>query len=284
MRFAVNSYVTLIANPDYVPGAKALARSLRMVRSRWPLTVLTLGAFDGLAELEALGCTVRLIENVPLSESFQARHTREAQHARAPFTKGSKPNFHNPLFNFAKLRLWELEQFRKVVFLDADTLVIRNIDRLFRFPEFSAAPNLYETLTDFHRMNSGVFVARPSRRTFDAMLARLDAPGAFWTRTDQTFLEAFFPYWDGLPYTFNTLQYVWFNLPELWNWRRVRVIHYQYEKPWEPENPKRRLLAPLIALWWHVYETGRMPRRVPNSVKYAKRLSNNHSAFSANTP
>jgi alpha-N-acetylglucosamine transferase len=269
----VNSYVTLIANPDYLPGARALARSLKMVRSRWPLTALALAPFDGLKELEALGCTVKVIENIPLSDAFQERHTRESQHKLAPFTRGGKPAFHNPLFNFAKLRLWELEQFRKVVFLDADTLVIRNIDRLFRFPEFSAAPNLYESLQDFHRMNSGVFVARPSRKTYQAMLARLDQPDAFWKRTDQTFLETYFPRWDGLPYIYNALQYVWFNLPELWDWRRIRVIHYQYEKPWEAENPKRRLLAPLIDLWWHVYENGKLPRRIPTSVKYAKRLS-----------
>ena len=51
------------------------------------------------------------------------------------------------------------------------------------------------------------------------MLARLDTPGAFWKRTDQTFLEAFFPDWQGLPVYDNLLQYVWFNLPELWDWR-----------------------------------------------------------------
>ena len=50
------------------------------------------------------------------------------------------------------------------------------------------------------------------------MLARLDAPGAFWPRTDQTFLQAFFPDWHGLPIYDNLLQYVWFTLPELWDW------------------------------------------------------------------
>ncbi len=100
-------------------------------------------------------------------------------------------------------------------------------------------------------MNSGVFVAEPSRKTFDDMLARLDQPGVFWRRTDQTFLQAYFPDWHGLPYIFNTLQYVWFNLPGLWDWNSIHVIHYQYEKPWEPNHPKRNQLAasdrPLVA-------------------------------------
>jgi alpha-N-acetylglucosamine transferase len=82
-------------------------------------------------------------------------------------------------------------------------------------------------------MNSGVFVARPSLETFAAMLKMLDQPDVFWRRTDQTFLETFFPDWHGLPVTMNMLQYVWFNLPELWDWKQIGVLHYQYEKPWD---------------------------------------------------
>jgi hypothetical protein len=166
----------------------------------------------------------------------------------APFTKGEKPPFHTPLDSFAKLRLWQLD-YERVVFLDADTLVLRNVDRLFEYPEFSAAPNVYESLGDFHRLNSGVFVARPSEATFAAMLAALDVPGAFWKRTDQTFLQSFFPDWHGLPVFDNMLQYVWLNLPELWDWGSVRVLHYQYEKPWQEGHPKAARLAPLIELW-----------------------------------
>jgi alpha-N-acetylglucosamine transferase len=97
---------------------------------------------------------------------FNARHQRDRLHADAPFTKGNKPAFHTPLDNFAKLRLWELEQYDNVVFIDADAIVVRNIDRLFSYPEFSAAPNVYEGLADFHRLNSGVFTAKPSKKTF----------------------------------------------------------------------------------------------------------------------
>lgn len=268
----MNSYVTLVSNDDYVLGARALARSLKMCQSKWPLTVMTSRDFDGLSDLEALGCTILPVEALPVSEDFRARHTRERQHTQAPFTKGRKPQFHNPLDNFVKLRLWELEQHEKVIFLDADTLVIRNIDRLFAYPEFSAAPNLYESLNDFHRLNSGVFVAQPSHKTFDNMLERLDQPEVFWSRTDQTFLETYFPDWHGLPYIYNTLQYVWFNLPELWDWQRVHVIHYQYEKPWEENHPKRDLLAPVIDVWWHVLEHGKMPDNLPAPIATVKQL------------
>lgn len=257
------SYVTLITNADYLLGAQALARSLRMCGAQAPLAALTIGDLDGLDTLAALGCQIIPAEPLPLSDSFRQRHTREAQHTNAPFIKGNKPQFHDPLHNFVKLRLWELTQYDRVIFLDADTVVLQNIDHLFHYPEFCAAPNVYESLHDFHRLNSGVFTAKPSQRTFEMMLDRLDQPDVFWRRTDQTFLETFFPQWHGLPYLYNTLQYVWFNLPALWSWQHIKVLHYQYEKPWQQPHPKHDLLKPLIALWWQIFEQGQLPKQLP---------------------
>lgn len=262
----MNSYVTVVSNHDFLTGAVALARSLALAKAAYPLTVLTLPGVEGSDSLRSWGCTIVEVAALPLSDAFRERHSRRSQHQRAPFTKGSKPDFHDPLNNFLKLRLWELEQHEKVVFLDADTLVLQNIDHLFGYPEFSGAPNVYESLDDFHRLNSGVFVAQPNRQTFDAMLVALDQPDVFWARTDQTFLQTYFPHWHGLPYIYNTLQYVWFNLPQLWRWNHIHVIHYQYEKPWETDHPKQAVLAPLIDLWWQVFEQGTLPAHLPDPI------------------
>ena len=257
------AYATLVTNADYARGALALARSLRAVGARAPLLVLAPPGAVGLDELEAVGAIVHELAPLPLSEAFRARHSRAAQHAAAPFTKGTKPAFHDPLDNFQKLRLWALEDYDRLVFLDADVVVVKNIDRLFGYPDFAAAPNLYETLADFHRLNSGVFTVAPSRANVEAMLAALDRPDAWWRRTDQTFLEHWYPDWHGLPYTYNTLQYVFFNLPELWHWPQIKVVHYQYEKPWQDDHPKADRLKPLIDLWWRLFEGGAPPAELP---------------------
>lgn len=252
-----HAYVTLVTNEDYAMGALALVRSLRLTETDADLVVMHTGGApaQALKPLAALGARLVPAELLPTSDAFNERHQRARLHANAPFTKGNKPSFHTPLDNFAKLRLWQLTEYERVVFIDADAVVVRNIDRLFGYPEFSAAPNVYESLADFHRLNSGVFVATPSEATFAAMLARLDQPEAFWRRTDQTFLQAYFPHWHGLPVFFNMLQYVWFNLPALWDWNSVSVIHYQYEKPWEQDHPKAAELALLIDLW-HAFHSG----------------------------
>ena len=252
------AYATLVTNADYAMGATALVRSLTLTGTAADILVMHTGGVppEALRPLHALGARLVAVDLLATSQAFDRRHARMSIHAAAPFTRGSKSAFHTPLDNFAKLRLWEMDSYERIVFIDADALVLRNVDRLFSYPEFSAAPNVYESLGDFHRLNSGVFVAQPSRATFDAMIAALDAPGAFWPRTDQTFLQHFFPDWHGLPVFDNMLQYVWFSLPELWDWASVRVVHYQYEKPWEAGHSKTARLQPLIDLW-RAYHDGR---------------------------
>ncbi len=253
-----HAFVTLVTNADYAMGATALARSILHTGTDADIVVLHTGAVSDLdlLTLTALGCRLIKVEHLPLSDEFNERHARKNLHGAAPFTKGRKPEFHTPLDNFCKLRLWQLTQYDRIIFIDADALVLKNIDKLFAYPEFCAAPNVYEGLGDFHRMNSGVFVAKPSLETFDAMLEALDVPDAFWRRTDQTFLESFFPDWHGLPVTMNMLQYVWFAMPDLWDWKNIGVLHYQYEKPWETDHPKADKLKPLIDLW-HAFHEGR---------------------------
>ncbi|AUH35464.1 glycosyl transferase [Paracoccus tegillarcae] len=245
---AERAFVTLVTNNDYLPGAEALIRSLRLSGTGADIAVMHRHVpADGLARLRALGARLIAADLLPTSAEFDGIHARDALHRRAAFTRGGKPDFHTPLDNFVKLRLWQLD-YARCVFIDADALVLRPVDKLFDFPEFCAAPNVYDGLDGFHRMNSGVFTARPDPETFRLMLARLDRPGQFWARTDQSFLQDFFPDWHGLPIQYNLLQYVWMNLPALWNWRDIHILHYQYEKPWQ-DHDKAQALAPLIQLW-----------------------------------
>ncbi|QDG77131.1 glycosyltransferase [Labrenzia sp. PHM005] len=253
---SAHAYVTLVTNADYVRGATALLRSLRLSETVADLVVLyTPGvAPEELEVLREFSPRLGQCDRLPTSEAFNERHERGRLHKTAPFTKGGKPQFHTPLDNFVKLRLWQLRDYDSVVFIDADALVIKNCDKLFGYPEFCAAPNVYEALGDFHRLNSGVFTAHPNAATFADMLDRLDAPDAFWRRTDQTFLESYFPDWHGLPVFYNMLQYVWFNLPELWDWDQIHILHYQYEKPWQTGHARSERLRPLIDLWQAYYE------------------------------
>ena len=76
---------------------------------------------------------------------------------------------------FTKLHAWRLVRFQKCVFLDADTLVLCNVDELFERDEFSAAPDVGWP----DCFNSGVFVYKPSMETFASLYQLAITEGSF---------------------------------------------------------------------------------------------------------
>ena len=68
---------------------------------------------------------------------------------------------------FTKLNCWRLTQYKKCVFMDADTLVVRNIDDLFDREELSASPDAGWP----DCFNSGVFVYAPSEQTYQNLVS-----------------------------------------------------------------------------------------------------------------
>jgi glycogenin glucosyltransferase len=105
---------------------------------------------------------------------------------------------------FTKLHCWMLTQYRKCVFLDADCLVLQNVDELFERDEFSAAADVGWP----DCFNSGVFVFRPSESTYNALLSFALSTGSF-DGGDQGLLNSFFSNWSTgdssrrLPFTYN---------------------------------------------------------------------------------
>jgi alpha-N-acetylglucosamine transferase len=63
-------------------------------------------------------------------------------------------------YNYSKFRLWQLTDYEKIIFIDSDIVVLRNLDILFNFPQMSATGN------DQSIFNSGIMVIEPSNCTF----------------------------------------------------------------------------------------------------------------------
>ena len=67
---------------------------------------------------------------------------------------------------FTKLNIWTLTSYTKIVYLDTDVLVLKNIDDLFQRDELSAGPeDLWPDV-----FNSGVLVIEPSMSTFTRLI------------------------------------------------------------------------------------------------------------------
>ncbi|XP_051126826.1 UDP-glucuronate:xylan alpha-glucuronosyltransferase 1-like [Andrographis paniculata] len=211
------AYATILHSDNaYVCGAIVAARSIRMSGSTRDLVILvdeSIGDRQRRA-LEMAGWRVWSMDRI-----------------RNP--KAEKESYNE--WNYSKFRLWQMTDYDKIVFIDADMVILRNIDFLFGLPEISATGN------DGAWFNSGVMVIEPSNCTFRLLMEHVEeiesANGG-----DQGYLNEIFTWWHRLPRRVNFLKHFWSGDGAAARERKVRmmaaeapevfVVHYLGNKPW----------------------------------------------------
>ena len=155
------SFVTLATNENYAVGALTLAQSLRRVNTTRMLTVL-------------ISKEVPSDVQTQLREVFDKVEVVDVLDSKdlANLTLLKRPELG---VTFTKLHCWRLTQFKKAVFLDADCLVVKNVDELFEREEFSASTDVGWP----DCFNSGVFVYRPSDVTYSKLVDFAVKQGSF---------------------------------------------------------------------------------------------------------
>ena len=173
------AYATMLSNGDgYLPGVEALGGSLKASGTAEPMVVMVTPEVRPAtrARLVEQGWTLDDVEPIVNPN---------------PTTQQMLPRFGAA---YTKLRAWQLVDFDKVVLLDADTIVLQNVDDLFERPEIAAAPDFF--LPD--RFSSGVMVLEPGLSKFDRMVEALAASPSY-DGGDQGFLNVFFERWYAMP-------------------------------------------------------------------------------------
>ena len=191
MSMGMNAYVTLLSSEQYLDGVIILNQSLRFVKSEYPL-------FCALSEnisvqvanfLNGVGIrTVRLKQSL-IVESLQNTST-----------------FRHWNYTFDKLLIWGLKEFDKIVFVDADMLVLRNIDSLFHVPAFSAvcAGKSFHGNEKWNELNSGLMVIEPNIDVEAELIRKLDEVlqdrGSLINGIgDQDIIHRYMPKWPDYP-------------------------------------------------------------------------------------
>lgn len=138
-------------------------------------------------------------------------------------------------WNYSKFRLWQLTDYDKIIFIDADLLILRNIDFLFTMSEISATGN-NGTL-----FNSGVMVIEPSNATFDLLMDHINEIESY-NGGDQGYLNEIFTWWHRIPKHLNFLKHFWEGDEEDIKEMKTQlfgadppilyVLHYLGTKPW----------------------------------------------------
>ncbi|GER29321.1 plant glycogenin-like starch initiation protein [Striga asiatica] len=211
------AYATILHSAhDYVCGAIAAAQSIRMSGSTRDLVILVDETISGYhrSGLEMAGWKVRTI-------------------ARIRNPRAEKDAYNE--WNYSKFRLWQLTDYDRIIFIDADLLILRNIDFLFGMPQISATGN-NGTL-----FNSGVMVIEPSNCTFRLLMDHINEIESY-NGGDQGYLNEIFTWWHRLPKHVNFLKNFWAGDDDIVRRKKVAlfkadppilyVLHYLGNKPW----------------------------------------------------
>lgn len=175
------AYVTILHSSEaYVCGAIALAQSILQTNTSKQLLLLADDSITpkSIDALRAAGWTTERIHRI-----------------RSP--RAEKGSYNE--WNYSKLRIWQLAIYDKIIFIDADLLVLKNIDHLFALPQLSAAAN------NKMRFNSGLMVVEPSACLFEDMMAKSFELESY-NGGDQGFLNEVFTWWHRLPSKINHLK------------------------------------------------------------------------------
>ncbi len=155
-------------------------------------------------------------------------------------------------------------QFSRIVYIDADALVLSNVDDLFDRPHMSAAPDVFPP----DKFNAGVLVVHPNASEFGQLLGQASSTPSH-DGGDTGFLNAVFPDWytwpqeHRLPFGDNAQRILhWFTAskaPGYWaSVQPLRIVHYSSSpKPWDSRGAKRQ--GELEHLWWTLFMESKMP-------------------------
>ncbi|KAI0063802.1 glycosyltransferase family 8 protein [Artomyces pyxidatus] len=138
---------------------------------------------------------------------------------------------------YTKLNLWTLDQIgvERAVYLDGDTLALRNFDELFDIPfAFAAALDVYLNSGFTLKFNAGVLVLHTSTAEFRRMIALLETARYPLQEAEQAFLNVFYAA-DvvRLPNIYNGNLVIKERSPELWKATAasMKIVHYTQPQP-----------------------------------------------------
>jgi lipopolysaccharide biosynthesis glycosyltransferase len=154
----MRNYITLISSKNYIEGVLVLDHSLKKVGSKYPLIVLvSLELYNNYKEVAEI-LNFNKIDFMILDKNFTL-----------PLEIKQKIYSKRWINTFDKLQVFGLTAFSKIVFLDSDMLVVKNIDHLFEknHLSFATASEQVKGCENWILPNSGMMVLEPEKNLPD---------------------------------------------------------------------------------------------------------------------
>ena len=262
------TYATLLTSDSFLPGVQALAYSLHK-HSQVPLLVLVTPQVRKHTRVQ--------LHRLPLCSVSEVRAIPNP-HAASVHVEGwvnsgtyccttmhlAARAYVQCSAGYTKLHIWNLTSFSRVVYIDADAVVLSNVDDLFQRPHMSAAPDVFPP----DKFNAGVLVVHPDAVEFHRLVS-LGASTPSHDGGDTGFLNAVFQDWykwgaeHRLPFGDNAQRILhWFTAakaPGYWDSvQPLRIVHFSSSpKPWDRDGASKQ--GELEHMWWRLFMESKMP-------------------------
>lgn len=231
------AYVTLLGSQNYLLGLLALYESWLKTKSSYPFYAILSSEIDKRTEnyIQDIGINI-------IREDIEISIPENVLEANKNF---SVERWSNTLL---KLKVFDLTQFTKIVFLDSDMMVLRNLDHLFEFPHMTATNSgaLYPGNEDWKELNSGLMVIVPEAGLYEKIFSMFNRVASRKVHFgDQDLINEYYSDWYSRKELYlqevynvfsNYLSYYLTNLGLQYKGNdnsSVAVIHFiGYPKPW----------------------------------------------------
>ena len=190
-----NAYVTLVTNDLYVPGIIALGNSMNKLNTKYEFICLYKNINDE-SKNKILKLGYKLISIDSLNKKGIKLNIKLDEY---------EYNIERFKDAFNKLYILSLIEYKKLVYLDCDMIVYKNIDHLFKKPSLSAVQGRPV-------FNSGLLVLKPSMKIFNNLNNLINNPSKWITTkrdllgktiNDQALLGYYFNKYNQLPREYN---------------------------------------------------------------------------------
>lgn len=150
-------YATVLSTESYLPGVIKLYKSIKKTKSSYPFVcVCSMNITDStMTCLKEQGIECLQLDRCAIEDISTFNFSKEQEHWK---------------YTFDKLLLFGLTQYKRIVYLDSDMIVLENIDELFSYKSFSAVAAGKLVHPEWDRLNSGILVIEPDVKAMDKML------------------------------------------------------------------------------------------------------------------
>jgi len=264
-----NAIATLITTDDYLPGAQTLLYSLKnnlpSVDSLGPdeyppelIVLITPGISESVREALYPAFCTRLVEVDPIEipDSSKNAKNNEGGAGKEAATNANESHVASwsDKCSYTKLHIFRQTVYDKVLYIDSDCLVQKDVSHLFKLHHDSPRGRLLAACPDIFppdKFNAGVMLISPSDALFEDLIAKTQS---YDDEGDTGFLNAYFNDWHSYPaegrlgFQYNAQRFMhqctYEKQPKYWDLAvgELSIIHYSSSpKPWQGSDVTKPL-------------------------------------------